>query len=110
MRVAGFLRAWLAGENRRERRFALREAIESGDDVFERFEVVHAVGAAAEFSGSLRAAEKKDADHGDLAPVEVKDFLQAMFEFRDATVGSAGRASKAFFLQTGQRVANRGLV
>ncbi len=92
VRVAGFFRARLAGENRRQRRFALREAVESGDDVFERFEVIHAVGATAEFAGSLRAAEKKDADDGDFAPVEVEDLLQAVFEFRDAAVGSAGRA------------------
>ena len=58
------------------------EAIEGGDDVVESFEVVHALGAAAEFAGSLRSAKEKHADDGDFAAIEVEDFLQAVFEFR----------------------------
>ena len=110
MRVAGFFGAGLAGKNTGQRRFALGQAVERGDDVVERFEVVHAVGAAAEFAGSLRSAEKQDADDGDFAAVEVEDFLQAVFELGDAAVGAAGGAGQAFFLQRGEGVADGGFV
>ena len=110
MGVAGFLGAGLAGENSGQGRLALGQAIERGDYVVERFEVVHAVGAAAKFSGSLRATEEEHADDGDFAAVEIESFLQAVFEFSDAAVGTAGRASEAFFLQRGEGVANRGFV
>ena len=95
------------GRTAGQRRLALGQAIEGGDYVFEGFEVVHAVGAAAEFSGSLRAAEEKDADDGDFAAVEVEDFLQAMFEFCDAAVGAAGGAGEALFLQRGESVTDQ---
>ncbi len=106
MRVAGFFRSGLAGENAGQRRFALGEAVESGDNVVEGFEVIHAVGAAAEFAGSLRAAEEEHADDGDFAAVEVEDFLQAVFVFGDAAVGAAGWAGQALFLQGGEGVAD----
>ena len=86
------------------------QAVERGDDVVERLEVVHAVGAAAEFAGGLGAAEQEHADHGDLATVEVEDFLESVFVFRDAAVGAAGRAGQSLFLQRGEGVTNRGLV
>src|SRR6202167_3712362 len=78
MGVAGFFGAGLAGKNRRERRVAVGQAVESRDYVIEGFEVVHAVGAAAEFAGSLRSAEQERADDGDFAAVEIEDFLQAV--------------------------------
>ena len=56
MHVARFFRARLARENSGQGRFALGQAIEGGDDVVESFEVIHAVGAAAKFAGSLRAS------------------------------------------------------
>ena len=77
----------------------MSQAVERGDYVVEGFEVVHAVGAAAEFAGSLRSAEQQDADDGDFAAVEVEDFLQAVFELCDAAVGAAGGAGEALFLQ-----------
>src|ERR1700686_3206039 len=52
--VAGFFSAGLAREDPGQGRLALGEAVERGDDVVESFETVHAVGAAAEFAGSLR--------------------------------------------------------
>jgi hypothetical protein len=60
--------------------------------------VIHAVGAGAEFAGSLRAAEKQHAENGDLAAVEVKNFLKTMLVFGDAAVGSAGGAGETFLL------------
>ena len=110
MHVAGFLGAGLAWKDRRQGRFALGQAVERGDDVIEGFEVVHAVGAAAEFAGSLRSAEQEDADDGDFAAVEVEDFLQAVLVFGDAAVGAAGGAGQALFLQRGEGVANSGFV
>ena len=55
--VAGFFGAGLAREDGGEWRLALAEAVEGGDDIVEGFEAVHALGTAAEFAGSLRAAE-----------------------------------------------------
>ena len=97
------------GRTAGQRRLALGQAIERGDYVVEGFEVVHAVGAAAEFAGSLRAAEEEHADYGDFAAVEVEDFLQAVFELGDAAVGAAGGPGEAFFLERGEGVANGGL-
>ncbi len=75
LHVAGFFGARLAGEDGGEWRLAQAEAVEGRDDVVEGFEAVHAFGTAAEFAGSLRSAEKKDAEDGDLAAIEVEDFL-----------------------------------
>jgi hypothetical protein len=72
--------------------------------------VVHAVGAAAEFAGSLRAAEEQDAEDGDFAAVEVEDFLEAMFVFGDAAIGSTGGTGEAFFLERVQGFADGLLV
>ena len=110
MRVAGFFGAGLPREDCREGRVAVCKAIESGDYVVEGFEVVHAVGAAAEFAGSLRSAEQQDTDDGDFAAIEIEDFLQAVFEFCDAAVGAAGGTGHAFFLQASESVADCGFV
>src|SRR5208282_3961299 len=58
----------------------------------------------------LRAAEKKHADDGDFAAIEVEDFLQAVFELSATAVGSAGGTRQALFLQAREGVANCGLV
>src|SRR5216684_2252230 len=76
--VAGFFCAGLAGEDCGQRRVSLGQAIKGGDYVVEGFEVIHAVGAAAEFAGGLRAAQEEDADYCYFAAVEVEDFLEAM--------------------------------
>ena len=57
MHVARFFSAGLAREHGNERRLALAEAVERRDNVVESLEAIHAFGAAAEFAGSLRAAE-----------------------------------------------------
>ena len=102
MHVTRFFGAGLARENGGERRLALAQSVESGDDIVESFEAIHALGAAAEFAGSLRAAKKKHAEDGSFATIEVEDFLEAVFVFRDAAVGSAGRTGKTFLLQRGE--------
>ena len=58
---------------------------------------MHALGAAAEFAGSLRAAQQEDAEDGGLAASEVEGFLQPMLVLGDAAVGAAGRAGETFF-------------
>ena len=106
VRVAGFFGSRLARKNSRQRWLALGQAVERGDHIFESFKMVHAIGAAAEFSGRLRAAKQQDADDGDLAAVEIEDLLQAVLELRHAAVGAAGGSGEALFLQGRESVAN----
>lgn len=106
MCVAGLFGSRLACEHADERKFALRQAVESRNDVFERVEVVHAIRAAPKFSGSLGPAQEQDADNGDLAPIEIEGFLQPMLELGNATVSTAGRTGKTLFLKTGQGFAD----
>ena len=89
MGVAGFARAGLAREKSGERWRALHEFLETGLNVVERVEVIHALSTAAQFPGSLRAAKQQDAEERDLAAVEVEDFLQAVFVLGDPAVGAA---------------------
>ena len=110
MHVAGLFCPRLAWEDGDEWRFALGQAVERGDDVFEGVEVVHAVGAAAKFSGSLRAAEEEDANDSGFAAVEVEDFLQAVFELGDAAVGSTGGSGQALLLESVESVADGVLI
>ncbi len=106
LHVARFFCSGLARQDCDQGAVALAEAVEGGDDIVEGFEAIHAFGAAAEFSGSLRAAEKKHAEDGDLAAIEVENFLQAMLVFGDAAIGAAGGTGEAFLLQCGERVTN----
>lgn len=56
MHVAGFFRAGLARKNSGQGWFALGEPVQGGDDIVESLEVIQAIGAAAQFAGSLRSA------------------------------------------------------
>ncbi len=51
---------------------------------------MHAFGAAAEFAGRLRAAEKEFADDGGFGAREIENFGEAMFVFGDAAVAAGG--------------------
>ncbi len=104
LQVARFFGAGLAREYGDQRRVSLAEAVESGDYVVEGFEAIHAFGAAAELSRSLSTAEEKHAEDGDLAAIEVENFLQAVFVFGYTAIGAAGGTSETFFLQRGERV------
>ena len=104
LHVARFFCARLARKYGSERRLTLAEAVEGGDDIVEGFEAVHAFGAAAEFAGSLRAAEEKHAEDGDFAAIEVENFLQAMLVLGDPAIGAAGGTGETFFLQRGKCV------
>ena len=105
MHVTGFFGSGLAREDCGERRLALAKAVERGDDVVEGFEAIHALGAAAKFAGSLRAAKQEDAENGDLAAIEVENFLKAMLVFGDAAIGAAGGSGEAFLLKGRERIA-----
>ena len=59
VRVARFLRARLPREHRDERRLALHQPLQRGLHDAQVVEFVHAVGAAAQFAGCLRAAEQQ---------------------------------------------------
>src|SRR5215472_6762807 len=97
--VTGFLRARLTWEGDHERRFALGQALESGDDVLQRFETVHALDSAAEFSRGLGSSQQENADDRDLAAIEIEGFLQSVLELGNAAVGAACGSGEALFMQ-----------
>ena len=80
--------------------------LKSREDIVEGFEVVHAVGAAAEFAGSLRPAQQQDADDRGLRAGEVEYFLEPVLEFSHAVVHGVRWSRQAFFFQTPQRAAD----
>ncbi len=104
LHVTRFLGSGLTRQNGHERRLSLAEAVERRNDIVETFEAIHAFGATAELSGSLRAAKEKHAEHGDLAAIEIENFLQAVLVLGHAAVGPAGGTGETFFLQRGQGV------
>ena len=102
MGVAGFLGAGLAGENGYERRIALHELLQAGEDFADFVEAVEAVGAAAELAGGLWAAQEQDADQRGFGAGEVEGFAEPMLVFSDAAIGAAGSASKTVVFKTAQ--------
>ena len=98
MRVAGFFGARLAREDFDERRLTIHQEVERGVDGVQVVELVEAIGARAEFAGSLRTAEEEDAEQGDFVAVEIEDVCEAMFELGDAAVGGGG-AGEALLLE-----------
>ena len=105
MGVAGLLGARLAREDFDEGRLTVHEQIEGGVNGGEIVELIEAIGAGAEFAGSLRAAEKEHAEQGDFVAVEIEDFREAVFELGDAAVGG-GRACEALLAQRMERAAD----
>ena len=105
MGVAGLLCARLAREDFDEGRLAVHEQVEGGVNGGEIVELIEAIGAGAEFAGSLRAAEKEHAEQGDFVAVEIEDFREAVFELGDAAVGGS-RACQALLAQRMERAAD----
>ena len=66
--------------------------------------MIHAIGAAAKFSGGLWSTKKEHAEDGDLAAVEVEDLLEPVLKLGDAAIGAARGARKALFLQCSESV------
>src|SRR5690349_9017489 len=69
-------------------------------------EGVHALGARAEFAGSLRAAEQQDAKNGDLVAIEIESFLEAVFVFGDAAVRGTDGADEGLAVERMEGLAN----
>ena len=105
MSVASFFCAGLAREDFGKGRFTVHEQVESRVNRGEVVELIETIGAGAEFAGGLRAAEKKDAEQGDLVAMEIEDFREAMFELGDAAVCCCG-AGEALLAQRMKRAAD----
>jgi hypothetical protein len=103
--VAGFFGAGVSREEDDKRRLALHQQSQGGVDGGEVVELVEALGAGAEFAGSLRAAEKENAEERDFVAVEVEGFREAMLVLGDAAVGGGG-ARQAVLVKGVERVAN----
>ncbi len=69
---------------------AVGEALQSGLHGGDIVEAVHAVSAAAEFSGGLRAAEEQEAEEGGFVPAEVEDGADAVLVLGDPGVADGG--------------------
>lgn len=107
MDVAGFAGAGLARKHKGERAgagiwggwiggFTMSEAFEGGLDGGNVVEAVEAVGTAAQFAGSLRAAEKQEAEDGRLVAAEIEDGAGTVLELGDAGVADRGGKSEIF--------------
>jgi len=88
--VSGFLGAGLAGKDLDEGRVALHEELQGGLHGVEILEVVHALGAGADFAGGLRATQEQDAKDGDFVAMEIESFIEAVLVFGDAAVATCG--------------------
>ena len=62
---------------------------------------MHPLGAAAQFTRSLRTAQQQYAENGSLPAVEVEDFLEPVLILGDAAVGTTDRPGEALFLEPG---------
>jgi hypothetical protein len=114
MGVAGFARARLAREDGGQRTGGLMvgfvggrasgQALEGGLDGGEVVEGVEAVGAAAEFTGGLWAAEHEEAKDGGLVAAKIEDGADPMLVLGDAGIADGGDESEV--LKRMERLAN----
>ena len=109
LRVTGFLGAGLAGKNGDEGRVALHQQAKGGVHRLEILKGVHAVGARAQFAGSLRPTKEQDAQQRDFVTVEVKRFIEAVLEFGDTAIRIGG-AHEELIGEGAQRLADGILV
>ncbi len=68
---------------------AAGEVIEDGFDFFHVGELMHALGAGAEFADGLGSAKHQDAQQGGFAATEIEGFAQAMAVFFDPMARAA---------------------
>ena len=94
MYVTCFLGPGLAYKHLDQRGLALGQSLQSSLYLSEIAKFVHAFGASAQFTRSLRTSQQQHANDGDLAPIKIEGLLQAMFIFGDPTVRPAGRTSQ----------------
>ena len=107
MSVTSLTRAGLAGEHGGEwagwgfasclgGERAIGQALESRLDRCEVVEGVEAVGAAAEFARSLRAAEHQETEDGGFVSAKIEDRADAVLVFGDAGISDSGDQSQVF--------------
>ena len=107
---SSFFRSVLARKLHDQRRIAAQQEIERGLHGAEVVKMVHAIGARAEFAGSLRSAKQEDAEQSGFAAIEIEGFLQRVGVFGDAAVRSVRGTGEAFVLERAERGADGVLV
>jgi len=105
MDIAKFLGAGLTREDFYERGLAVHEQVERGVNRGKIVKLIEAISAGPKFAGSLRTAEKQDAEQSDLVAVKIEDVREAVFELGDAAVGCSG-TREALLIQRMERAAN----
>jgi hypothetical protein len=105
MGIADLFCAGLTREGGDEGWIAVDELLQDGDDVFQFFEAVDTLRAAAELAGSLGATQEQDAEESGFASGEVEDFLEAVLIFGDAAVVAPAGAGEALIFETMEREA-----
>ncbi len=103
--VAEFLSARLTGQNLHERRLTIHEQVQRGVNRGEVVKSIEAIGAGAKLAGSLRTAEKQDAEQSDLVAVKIENLREAVFELGDAAIGCSG-TREALLIERMERAAN----
>ena len=86
MSISRLLGTGPAGENLHHGRLALRQSLQCRLHLAQVVETVHALGAAAELAGCLRASQQQLAENGDFAAVEIEGFLEPVLELSHAVV------------------------
>src|SRR6266404_694584 len=71
---------------------------------------MHTLGAAAQLTGSLRAAEQQVTNYSGFAAVEIEPFLKAMLVLGDAAIRRADGSRQRIVLQRAQRLADGALI
>ena len=110
MRVARLLGAGLARKNFDEWGLALHQVLQTGLHRAQVVERMHALGAGAEFSGSLRTAQQQNAEDGDFVAIEIKSFLETVLVLGDPTVRSADRTHQGLSIERMQGLPDGGFV
>jgi hypothetical protein len=100
----------LTRKNFDERRLALHQVLQTGLHGAELVERMHAFGAGAKLTGSLRTAEQQNAENGDLLAVKIEGFLEAVFVLGDAAVRGADGADERLPVKRMQGLADGGFV
>jgi hypothetical protein len=94
----------LAGKRDHQSGLAFCKTLQDREDFGSLFEVAEALGAIAQFAGSLRATKEQFAKDGGFAAGEVEDLLQMVLVFGHAAIGAARWASELLVFETAERV------
>ncbi len=89
---------------------ALHQMLQAGLHCVEVVESMHAVRAASEFTGSLRASQKQEAKDGRFVAVEIEGFLQTVLVFCHPAVRRTNGSDERLCLQGAQRIADGRLI